>query len=689
MKEKPVLYSRNITNPDPAVSTRPTADRIDFLSPAGTIPGIGPRRVAALAAAGITTLGELLCYYPRRYLDRSICTPIAELEKLVGQQGTVGGTITATRVERGSRTRLRVQLSDGCATMEAIWFSGIAWLRPSLQCGKRCLLSGNIGWFKGPQMVHPHLEFLSTNPDKHPRPYLPRYRTTLAMKEAGIGQKVLMESMEWTLQHMRHYPRVLPPWLEADLDAPSLESALNTIHFPSDPDQLPPAYERVVCERLYTLALILRRNRDALRRSGRSFRSRDLLDRFLASLPFTLTPSQHQALETLTHDAASVNRMHRMLQGDVGCGKTVVACAATLPALEAGYQIAWMAPTEILAYQSWKTLRSWLEPMGLSVALLCGATRTSERRAILNDLRTGSLHIVIATQALLNPKVQFHRLGMVVIDEQHRFGIEQRRVLLSKDSSADVLLMSATPIPHSLAQTVYGDLDLVTIQEGRANRPRLTTHLVPQERRSAFEQFLRTQVIEHDAQVYYVVPRVEQSDDEEQELAAVETTLRRLSSGPLAHISCALVHGGLNPERKQEIIDAFADGSLRVLVATTVVEVGIDSPNATIMVIEDAHCFGLSQLHQLRGRVGRGTRRSYCFLLASSPCAADAEKRIRTFATTSDGFALAEMDLATRGPGNTTERVQSGWDDPDLPFILAHRKTFIRLQRRLSVHSGE
>lgn len=661
----------------------PATDRIDFLSPLSILPKFGPRRVEAMLASGIENLGQLLYLFPRRHLDRSTVTTIHELSECLGEVRTITGTITRTRLERGRKSRLRIQITDETGTMEALWFSGIPYLRASLQAGKRCLMTAKVGYYNGPQMVHPLTEFVSSNPDKTPRAFVPQYRVSLAMKEAGIGQKMLINAVEWTIRHMRHFPRALPQYLEEHLEAPDLRQALKTIHFPDDLADIPTAMVRITYEKLYKLALMLRYNRATFAKPGRTCKSTNQVQQFTSHLPFTLTKGQTTALECLLTDAASPRRMHRMLQGDVGSGKTVVACAACLPALESGLQVAWLAPTEILAFQTHKTLKAWLEPLGYTVSLLTGSTPEQTRRPLLASLAASKTGVIVGTHALLQPRVRFGHLGMAVVDEQHRFGVEQRQLLLDKDPCADFLLMSATPIPHTLARTLYGDLEMVTIDSRPQGRLPVSTHLVPKTKRAGMEQFIRKQTVDHGASAYYVVPRVGQSDDEDLELADVQSSYKSLTSGSLKGITAALIHGQLPPEEKKRIIEGFAEGSIKVLVATTVIEVGIDSPDAQVVVIENAERFGLSQLHQLRGRVGRGSEQSWCFLLTASTTPPETIERLRMFTTMSDGFAIAELDLKTRGPGSAALLRQSGWDDPDIPYILDNLEIFREIQHRM------
>jgi ATP-dependent DNA helicase RecG len=376
--------------------------------------------------------------------------------------------------------------------------------------------------------------------------------------------------------------------------------------------------------------------------------------------------------------------MHRLLQGDVGSGKTVVAFMACLPALNSGFQVAWLAPTEVLAYQTWMQIASWLEPLGFEAALVTGATQGRDRQTILADLKANRLRVVVGTHALLETAVSFAKLGMVVIDEQHRFGVEQRVAMQDRDPAADFLLLSATPIPQTLAQTLYGDLDVVSITELPAGRLEVGTHLVPNARRADMEQFVLKEIQENKAQIYYVVPRIESDDDDENTgLKDIGTIFSHLTSKRFSKVPSAMVHGRLSGGEKEKIVRDFSSGAIKLLVATTVIEVGIDAPGATIIVIENAERFGLSQLHQLRGRVGRSTRKSYCFLLHEPTADGEAEIRLKAFCKEHDGFTIAEMDLQMRGPGQMAGAGQAGWDDPRMQMVLDNVDLFREVQKEI------
>jgi ATP-dependent DNA helicase RecG len=402
-------------------------------------------------------------------------------------------------------------------------------------------------------------------------------------------------------------------------------------------------------------------------------------------LPFSLSDDQKKAIAVLHNDAAGDRRMHRLLQGDVGSGKTVVAFFACLPALNKGMQVVWLVPTEILARQAFATLSAWLMQLDIRHDLLVGQSTPAERARIGTGLSDGSLKFLVGTHALLQPWVKFRKLGMIVIDEQHKFGAQQRLRLAEKDAAADMLVMSATPIPQTLAKTLYGDLDIVSVQSLLVSRMPVSTHLVPENKRTDMEQFVLKEIQTNNSQLFYVVPRIERDDgpDEDAALKDVQTIFNSLKKGAFSSIEMALVHGQSDPDERQTIMKKFAAGEIKVIVATTIIEVGIDIPAATILVIENAERFGLSQLHQLRGRVGRSSKKSYCFLLANTTEDALSHKRLAYFCTHHNGFEIAEMDLTMRGPGEVTGFRQSGWEDLRIADVLRDARLFNEIQNEL------
>ncbi len=656
--------------------------RLDFLSPISLVRGLGAVRTAAIRESGIETIGDLVYYFPRKYIDRSKIIPIAALPDHVEKSCAVIGTITKTHIEKGRKARLRIQVADDTGSFEALWFQGVPLFCKILVKGKRLLLYGKVKKFIAIQMLHPMVEFLGTDKTGVETPFLPHYSITVSMKDAHIQQKTLFKAIQWVLKTIKHYPQTLPETIEKKKGFPPLATCLKEIHTPSDPAGVQQYYNRLKYEELYRLALSLRWSKRKFALPGRRMQPGSLAQRLMSHLPFTLSDEQQKAIAILYADAASDKRMHRLLQGDVGSGKTIVAFFSCLPALNEGMQAAWLSPTEVLAQQSYDLISSWLNALGLKAALLTSGVSADAKAKILADLRTGRLPCIVGTHALLQSSVVFSKLGMIVIDEQHKFGVDQRLALQQKDLASDFLLMSATPIPQTLAKTLYGDLDIVTLRTSPKQRQEVSTHLVPEEKRADMERFIRKEVVENGSQAFYIVPRVETCDDGTalKDIASVYETLR---NGPFAGLPMAAIHGKIDAGDKERIMKDFSGGAIKLLCATTVVEVGIDVPNATLMIIENADRFGLSQLHQLRGRVGRGSKKAYTFLLTGAIDNDTTQKRLSRFCTTHDGFAIADMDLTLRGPGEVGGLRQSGWDELKIADIMADADTFREIQEEL------
>ncbi len=662
--------------------TRSIDNRLDFLSPVGLVPGLGEKRVLALNESGIFTLGDLLHHFPRRYIDRSMVTPIADCGGRIGSTVNVLATITRARVERGRRPRLRIQLSDSTGTMEALWFAGVAFFRKTLTPGLRVLCTGTVSYHTGVHMVHPAVERVAEGATAPDILFLPVYPLTLGMKEAGMLQKVLRKTIAWALDNIQHYPQVLPRSIEDKRGFPPLDKCIREMHLPSHPNRLDAYRARLVYEELYRLAVTLRWSKRKFALPGRSMAPGPLLEKARALFPFTLTAEQEEAVSVLHADAQRSGRMHRLLQGDVGSGKTVVAFLSCLPALNQGMQAAWLVPTEILARQAYATLSAWLSRLDIRHDLVLGQSLPQDRRRIAGGLSDGSLKFLVGTHSLLSPWVKFSKLGMIVIDEQHKFGAEQRLRLAEKDPAADLLVMSATPIPQTLAKTLYGDLDVVSIRSTLSGRRPVSTHCVPENKRAGMEQFILEEIRKNNGQVFYVAPRVEKDDDADdgEELKDVHSVFDSLRNGPFASVEVAFVHGGSDPAEREKIMKKFAAGGIQVLVSTTIVEVGIDVPGATVLVVENADRFGLSQLHQIRGRVGRSSKKSYCFLLANALPDSPAHKRLAYFCSHHNGFEIAEQDLLMRGPGEVSGFRQSGWEDLRLADMLRDARLFCEIQ---------
>jgi ATP-dependent DNA helicase RecG len=653
---------------------------LDFLSPVSLIPGIGGKRIEALRLAGIETVGDLLYHFPIRYIDRSTIIPLIDIGKHIEKTGTVRGMIDRIHVEPGRKNRLRVRVSDESGSLELLWFQGVQFYRNLLKPGSVIIATGKITKYGYVQIVHPSIEILKDKEQKFEQ-FQSVYSLTSEMRETGIQQKFLNKSFKWILSKIHHFPKILPNQLEARYNFPPLQECLIRIHQPENLKDISVYNERIKFEEMYKTAVILHWNKRRLQLPGRVMLPGNLFEQFRKQLPFNLTSDQLNAIQCLFKDASKPQRMHRLLQGDVGSGKTVVAFISCFPALNSGFQVAWLEPTAILAEQTVNLLSKWLKLLGFEVAYLSGAASAVERKLIISGLSSGKIQFIIGTHALLQPILKFKALGMIIIDEQHKFGVDQRRSLLDKDPAADFLVMSATPIPQTLVQTLYGELDVVEIRKGPQGRIPVSTHCVPESKRYDMEQFVLERVSLKE-KIFYVVPRIESGDDVEENnnFFNVEYVYKRLSSGIFASVPLGYIHGKLTDPEKKGVIERFAHGETALLVATSIVEVGIDVPEATVIIIENADYFGLAQLHQLRGRVGRGSKKSWCFLLSNSEPDSSSFHRLQQFCRNHNGFSIAELDLTLRGPGQVMGNQQSGWGDTVMNAIIDNPLQFNEIQ---------
>ena len=657
---------------------------LDFLSPVSLVPGMGPRRVEALGESGIETIGDLLYYFPRRYIDRSNLVALKSVCNFLNETCTVTGVIKKVLKEGGRSQRLRVLIDDGTGELELLWFRGIRYYQNSFHSGSELIATGKIGKYIHFQMVHPLVDVKSAKKKDSDYKFVPQYPVTVSMREAGIQQRILQKSIEWVLGNLQHYPQLLPESIVNKKNFPSLESCISEAHFPSALSQIEKYRSRIKYEELYKTALTLSWSRRRFALPGRSMSPGDLPDRFRKMLPFALTPDQQQAVSILYSDSLRPERMHRLLHGDVGSGKTLVAFFACLPALNEGLQVMWMAPTEVLARQTFNLVSSWLSPLQIEAGLLTGGMPVMQRNAVLTGLSSGKLRFVVGTHSLFQKSVRLRAAGMMVVDEQHKFGVKQRLELQEKDCASDFLLMSATPIPQTLAKTLYGDLNLVTIKNGPQGRIPVSTHVTPEHKRSDMERFIFDQITNNKNRVYYVVPRIERENEfEEEQLKDAESVFQSFSQGVLSSVSSGLIHGRMSSVEKIKVMEKFKSGEVTLLVATSVIEVGVDVQEANIIVIENAERFGLAQLHQLRGRVGRGKEKAFCFLLTSPDTDKQTMERLVKFCKSHDGFKIADMDLEYRGPGELTGMRQSGWGDLIMADIIKDAALFGEIQEEV------
>jgi ATP-dependent DNA helicase RecG len=634
--------------------TRSASAAVRLDTPVQFLKGIGERRAEALERLGIRTARDLLWHLPHRYVDASSLTPLAKAE--VGQEVACAGRVVAKGVlptRRGLRI-FHAVLRDDSGLLECVW-PGQPFLDRTIAMGQTLLVSGPVRFYHGRQIAPREFVILAdADGDADPLAagkILPVYPAT-----EGLSHKIIRSLVERHLDHLIALTEdVFPEELRRRLELLPLADALRSVHRPAALEEAEQGRRRLAFDELLDLQLMLIRARAVAKRhrSGVAFTiKRDLTSRLKERLPWELTGDQQRAIREITGDMTAPERMHRLLMGDVGTGKTVVALFAMLLAIENDYQAALMAPTELLAEQHNATLEALLESLQLKPELLVGRQTPAEKAAIRKRLGSGQSRLAVGTHALLQETVSFKRLGLVVIDEQHRFGVEQRAALIGKGAAPDVLLLTATPIPRSLALTLYGDLDVSTLRERPPGRGTVRTALRSPSQRERVLEFIRSECATG-KQAYVVLPVIEES--ERADLRAATTMLQTLEAR-WPELRVGLVHGRLKGEERDGVMRRFRSGEINVLVATTVIEVGIDVPNASIMLIEHPDRFGLAQLHQLRGRIGRGTDESYCILLAEGP----AFDRLRGFAATQDGFKIAELDLAERGMGDLIGARQSG-----------------------------
>ncbi len=666
------------------------------------IKGVGPKRAQVLAQKGINTLTDLVEFYPRRYVDRSNIVSLNQLQP--DQDVTVIGKIEAVGIRKLRKQVFYLVISDGKGLLEAVWFNSIHFFKDLFKVGEWISLSGKVQFYRGYQLTHPDYDRLGDseigellNTGKIISLYPGSEEFKKARINSGTFRKIFSNLFHDKIKSFRD---PLPVKLRRKYHFAERSVILEHIHLPESQTSLEKAINRIKYEEFFYLQLMfaLQKEHTSSKPNGIAFgRNSVLLSQLFKSLPFEMTGAQKRVVREIREDMRKNEPMNRLLQGDVGSGKTLVALMIMLVALDNGYQAAIMAPTEILAEQHYINISKMVSPFAVNVNLLTGKTTQSQRKKINDQLKTKEPQILIGTQALIQDSVGFEKLGLVVIDEQHRFGVMQRGALITKGLNIDILVMTATPIPRTLALTAYGNLDVSVLDELPANRKPIVTAWRFDNSAEKIYSFIRERVLAGE-QAYIIYPLVEES--EKMDLKAATEGFEFLTSGPFKDMKVGLLHGRMKAPEKEKIMNLFLKNKINILVTTTVVEVGVDVANATIMLIEHAERFGLSQLHQLRGRVGRSDKKSYCILKTPHNIGETAQQRNKIMIETNDGFLIAEKDLELRGWGDFFGTKQSGMPEFKLANPIRDREILEKARRdafeivlsdpqlRLPEHSG-
>jgi len=635
------------------------------MSELSRLSGIGKKREQILIDAGIKSLRALVYYLPRRYVDRTKISQIRQVRKDEDANLCVNVT-DSSMLGGGRKTRLVVNVSDGSGTMELVFFNGAKFWEKRFSTGQRLQVCGMVTVFRYPQIVHPDVTFLKDGEDPKGS-ILPVYPLTEAMTNSRVEhkfiQRIALEALE-----KYSFSDPLPSGTRDAFGLGSEPEILKRLHAPESMAAIPSGMRQIKIRELIPVCIRMEESKRERAKKGRSLiGTGELADMIKSSLSFELTKGQKESINNIIKALERPEQVHGLLEGDVGSGKTLTALLACTPALESNNQIAVMVPTEILAQQQFKSISSLVKNTGIRTALLLGSTSATDRKEILDDLKNGEIHILIGTHVLYSADVVYHKLGFVIIDEQHRYGVHQREALISKGHDPDVLYMTATPIPRTLTHTLYGDLENFVLRDMPPGRKPINTRLVPGNKRNDMYDFLVKQV-ETGEQIYWVVPRIIDKSDEgiegvepKIELQSLEALHKELKSYS-SNWKIDVVHGQLAADQKESILLNFKDGKTNILIATTVIEVGIDVPNANMMIIENPDRFGMAQLHQLRGRVGRGEKQAWCFLAMPTEGYPDKTmEKLTKFRENNDGFKIAELDLEFRGSGDIEGISQSGF----------------------------
>ena len=627
---------------------------------------VGPKRAELLnTELGIFTFDDLLHYYPYKYIDKSKFYSISEITNDISYIQVKGKFVSFSETGAKFKKRLNASFSDGNATIELVWFKATKWVLDTVNIDKEYIIFGKPKLFNNRYSItHPEFEEVEKYESKINSALEPAYNTSEKMKNKFLNSKAILKLQQNLFKEVYNkIGETFPDWFTKKYKLLPLKEALLNLHFPKDTDTFKKAEYRLKFEELFYIQLKLLRLKQVRVNKFNGFVFDKVGDNFnnfyKNNLPFELTEAQKRVIKEIRIDFKKASQMNRLLQGDVGSGKTLVALMTALIALDNGYQTAIMAPTEILAKQHFASITKMLEGLGIEIAILTGSSRVKERRILHERLENGEINILIGTHALIEDKVKFKNLGYVVIDEQHRFGVAQRAKMWKKNTKPPhVLVMTATPIPRTLAMTLYGDLEVSVIDELPPGRKAIkTVHRYDSKRLTVFK-FMKDEIAKG-RQVYIVYPLIHES--ETMDYKDLEDGLESISRAfPTPDYAISVMHGKMKAEDKEKSMQYFAKGITNIMVATTVIEVGVDIPNASVMIIESTERFGLSQLHQLRGRVGRGSEQSYCILMSSHKLSKDGKTRIETMVRTSDGFDISEVDLKLRGPGAMDGTQQSG-----------------------------
>ena len=663
---------------------------IDFLK------GVGPARADLLKKElRIFTYGDLLMHYPFRYIDRSQIHTVAQLREAMPNVQLKGKIIKFEEKGQKRAKRLIAHFQDETGIIELVWFKGIRWIRSGVKLHTEYIVFGKPSAFKGSfNIVHPEMDLQEENQQAYTG-LQAVYHSTELLNVRGLTSKVIGKLTKVLMPLLKNQlEETLSPILISKLNLPTLEQSFFDIHYPKDAKSLVRAQKRLKFEEFFFLQLHLLKLKLTRSKKFKGYAFENLgegfNDFYKKYLPFELTGAQKRVLKEIRNDVRNPQQMNRLLQGDVGSGKTLVALLSILMAVDNGYQACLMAPTEILARQHFTTISEYLKVQNIKVAILTGSTKTKERRVLHKQLENGEIDILIGTHALLEDKVKFQNLAFVVIDEQHRFGVAQRSKLWKKNKfPPHVLVMTATPIPRTLSMTLYGDLDVSIIDELPPGRKEVKTMWKTDSSRLQIINFMREQIA-LERQIYIVFPLIEESEKlDYKDLMEGYNAIER--EFPLPEFQVSVVHGRLKPEDKEYEMKRFVDGVTNIMVATTVIEVGVDVPNASVMIIESAERFGLSQLHQLRGRVGRGAEQSYCILVSGNKVSVEGKTRLQTMVDTNDGFEISEVDLKLRGPGDMMGTKKSGVLDFKIADLVEDNKIlhFARKEAELLLQDDE